>query len=79
MRVGQGFDAHRLEAGRRLMLGGVEVPSERGLAGHSDGDVLLHALADALLGALGEGDLGRHFPSSDAGLAGADSGGLLAR
>ena len=78
MRVGQGFDAHRLEAGRRLMLGGVEVPSERGLAGHSDGDVLLHALADALLGALGEGDLGRHFPSSDAGLAGADSGGLLA-
>ncbi len=77
MRVGQGFDAHRLEAGRPLMLGGVEIPFDRGLAGHSDGDVLLHAVADALLGALGDGDLGRHFPSSDAGLAGAASGGLL--
>ena len=77
MRVGQGFDAHRLVPGRPLWLGGVEVPHDRGLAGHSDGDVLLHAVADALLGALGEGDLGRHFPSSDASLAGAASGALL--
>ncbi len=77
MRVGQGFDAHRLVPGRALWLGGVQVPSERGLAGHSDGDVLLHAVADALLGALGEGDLGRHFPSSDASLEGAASAGLL--
>ena len=76
-RVGQGFDAHRLVPGRPLWLGGVEVPSERGLAGHSDGDVLLHAVTDALLGALGEGDLGRHFPSSDASLAGIASATLL--
>jgi 2-C-methyl-D-erythritol 2,4-cyclodiphosphate synthase len=65
MRIGQGFDAHRLVPARSLMLGGIEVPYERGLEGHSDGDVLLHAIADALLGALGEGDLGAHFPSSD--------------
>jgi len=65
MRIGQGFDAHRLVPARSLMLGGIEVPYERGLEGHSDGDVLLHAVADALLGALGEGDLGAHFPSSD--------------
>ena len=65
MRVGQGIDAHRLVAGRPLRLGGVEVPFERGLEGHSDGDVLLHAVASALLGALGAGDLGTHFPSSD--------------
>ena len=77
MRVGQGFDAHRLVPGRPLWLGGVEVPSDRGLAGHSDGDVLLHAVTDALLGALGEGDLGRHFPSSDASLAGIASATLL--
>ena len=69
-RVGQGFDAHRLVPGRPLVLAGVRVPCERGLEGHSDGDVLLHAVADALLGALGEGDLGRHFPSSDPALRG---------
>ena len=70
VRIGQGFDVHPLVAGRRLMLGGLEIPCERGLAGHSDGDVLLHAVASALLGALGEGDLGRHFPSSDPQLEG---------
>jgi len=79
VRIGQGFDAHALVPGRRLMLGGLEIPCERGLAGHSDGDVLLHAVASALLGALGEGDLGRHFPSSDPGLAGVASGALLRR
>ena len=73
MRIGQGFDAHRLVPGRRLVLGGIAIPSERGLEGHSDGDVLLHAVASALLGALGEGDLGQHFPSSDPGLAGISS------
>jgi 2-C-methyl-D-erythritol 2,4-cyclodiphosphate synthase len=78
-RVGQGFDAHRLVAGRPLVLGGVEVPHDRGLEGHSDGDALLHAVADALLGALGEGDLGVHFPSSDPSLAGIASSELLAR
>jgi 2-C-methyl-D-erythritol 2,4-cyclodiphosphate synthase len=65
MRVGQGFDVHRLVSGRALVLGGVRVPHARGLEGHSDADVLAHAVGDALLGALGEGDLGRHFPSSD--------------
>ena len=65
-RVGCGFDAHRLVSGRPLMLGGVAVPHERGLEGHSDGDCLIHAVCDALLGAAGEGDMGRHFPSSDA-------------
>ncbi|UCE87416.1 MAG: 2-C-methyl-D-erythritol 2,4-cyclodiphosphate synthase [Deltaproteobacteria bacterium] len=79
MRVGQGFDAHRLAAGRPLLLGGVEIPYERGLEGHSDGDVLLHAIASALLGALGAGDLGRHFPSSDPALAGIASGEILRR
>ncbi len=79
MRIGSGFDAHRLVAGRPLRLGGVAIPHERGLAGHSDGDVLLHAVASAVLGALGEGDLGRHFPSSDPSLAGIASGELLAR
>ena len=78
-RIGQGFDAHQLVAGRRLVLGGVEIPSEKGLLGHSDGDVLLHAVADAILGALGEGDLGRHFPSSDPELEGIESGKILAR
>lgn len=73
MRVGQGFDAHALVVGRPLRLGGIEVPHDRGLAGHSDGDVLLHAVTSALLGALGEGDLGRHFPSSDPAFAGAAS------
>jgi len=79
VRIGQGFDAHAFVPGRRLMLGGLEIPCERGLAGHSDGDVLLHAVASALLGALGEGDLGRHFPSSDPQLAGVASGELLRR
>jgi len=65
-RVGTGFDAHRLVDGRPLMLGGVHVAHPRGLEGHSDGDCLLHAVCDAILGALGEGDMGRHFPSTDA-------------
>jgi len=79
VRVGQGFDAHRLVPGRPLWLGGVEIPHDRGLEGHSDGDVLLHALASALLGALGEGDLGRHFPSEDPALRGIRSAEILAR
>jgi len=79
VRVGQGFDAHRLVPGRPLWLGGVEIPFERGLEGHSDGDVLLHAAASALLGALGLGDLGSHFPSSDERLRGASSRGILER
>lgn len=78
MRIGQGVDAHRLVAGRPLRLGGVEIPHPRGLEGHSDGDVLLHAIASALLGALGAGDLGRHFPSSEPRLKGIASGALLA-
>lgn len=65
MRVGIGYDVHRLVAGRRLVLGGIEIPSARGLDGHSDADVLAHAVGDALLGALGGGDLGEHFPSAD--------------
>jgi 2-C-methyl-D-erythritol 2,4-cyclodiphosphate synthase len=73
MRIGQGFDAHRLEPGCKLVLGGVTIPYARGLEGHSDGDVLFHAVADAILGAIGEGDLGRHFPSSDESLRGLDS------
>lgn len=72
-RVGSGFDAHRLAAGRPLMLGGIEVPFPRGLEGHSDGDCLLHAICDALLGAAGAGDMGRHFPSSDPKWKGAAS------
>jgi 2-C-methyl-D-erythritol 2,4-cyclodiphosphate synthase len=79
VRIGHGYDAHRLVAGRPLRLGGVDVPHSRGLEGHSDGDVLLHAITSALLGALGEGDLGRHFPSSDPALAGIASGELLSR
>ncbi|MEE2676949.1 MAG: 2-C-methyl-D-erythritol 2,4-cyclodiphosphate synthase [Myxococcota bacterium] len=78
MRVGQGFDAHRLVPDRPLRLGGIAVPHDRGLAGHSDGDVLLHAIASALLGALGQGDLGSHFPSSDPALADIASSRLLA-
>jgi len=78
LRIGQGFDAHRLTPGRPLKIGGVEIPHSRGLEGHSDGDVLLHAIASALLGALGDGDLGRHFPSSDPKLAGISSGVILA-
>lgn len=65
MRIGQGYDVHQLVADRRLLLGGVEIPFDRGLEGHSDGDALLHAVADAILGAIGAGDLGRHFPSSE--------------
>jgi 2-C-methyl-D-erythritol 4-phosphate cytidylyltransferase/2-C-methyl-D-erythritol 2,4-cyclodiphosphate synthase len=78
-RIGQGFDVHRLVAGRPLWLGGVRLPHERGLEGHSDGDVLLHAVTSALLGALGEGDLGSWFPSDDERWRGAASGDLLAR
>jgi 2-C-methyl-D-erythritol 2,4-cyclodiphosphate synthase len=73
LRVGQGFDAHRLVEGRPLLLGGVRVPYERGLEGHSDGDCLLHAVCDALLGAAAAGDMGRHFPSSDDRWKGASS------
>jgi len=79
VRIGQGIDAHQLVSGRPLFLGGVEIPFDRGLEGHSDGDVLLHAVASALLGALGEGDLGYHFPSSDPELAGIASTEILAR
>lgn len=64
-RIGMGYDVHRLVAGRRLILGGVEIPHPRGLDGHSDADVLLHAVADALLGAAGQGDIGEHFPNTD--------------
>jgi 2-C-methyl-D-erythritol 2,4-cyclodiphosphate synthase len=76
-RVGQGFDFHPLEPGRKLVLGGVEVAHDRGLKGHSDADVAAHALANAILGALGEGDLGRHFPDTDPRYANADSIALL--
>ena len=76
-RIGTGFDVHALVAGRPLVLGGVTVPYERGLAGHSDADVLLHAVADALLGALALGDIGRHFPDTDPRYRGADSRVLL--
>jgi len=78
LRIGQGFDFHPLEAGRRLVLGGVEVPHDRGLRGHSDADVAAHALANAILGALGEGDLGRHFSDQDPQYKDADSLKLLA-
>ena len=77
MRIGQGFDVHPLVPGRKLLLGGVEIPFESGLYGHSDADVLLHAIIDALLGAAGLGDIGRHFPDSDARWADADSRVLL--
>jgi 2-C-methyl-D-erythritol 2,4-cyclodiphosphate synthase len=73
IRVGQGFDFHPLLEGRKLILGGVEIPYERGLGGHSDADVAAHALANAILGALGAGDLGRHFPDSDPRYKNADS------
>ena len=78
-RIGHGFDAHRLAEGRPLILGGVRVPFERRLLGHSDADVLSHAVGDALLGALALGDLGKHFPDTDPAFAGADSLKLLAR
>ena len=78
-RIGVGYDVHRLAAGRPLILGGVEIPFPQGLAGHSDADVLSHALGDALLGALGLGDLGRHFPDSDLQYKGISSLRLLER
>jgi 2-C-methyl-D-erythritol 2,4-cyclodiphosphate synthase len=77
MRVGQGFDIHALVAGRKLVIGGVEIPYERGLAGHSDADVLLHAICDALIGAAALGDIGTHFPDTDPRYRGADSRVLL--
>ena len=77
MRIGQGFDAHALVAGRKLIVGGVDIPYEKGLAGHSDADVLVHALCDALLGAAGLGDIGSHFPDTDSRYHGVDSRGLL--
>ena len=76
-RVGHGYDVHRLVSGRRLILGGVEIPWEKGLLGHSDADVLTHAVMDALLGAAAMGDIGRLFPDNDPAYAGADSIGLL--
>ena len=78
-RIGHGYDVHRLVEGRRLILGGVDIPCERGLLGHSDADVALHALADAILGALALGDIGKHFPDSDPAYEGADSAKLLGR
>jgi len=77
LRVGNGFDVHAFVTGRRLVLGGVTVPHERGLEGHSDADVLLHAVCDAILGALALGDIGMHFPDSDPRWKGADSRALL--
>jgi 2-C-methyl-D-erythritol 2,4-cyclodiphosphate synthase len=77
MRIGQGFDAHALIAGRKLVIGGVAIPHEKGLAGHSDADVLIHAVCDALLGAAGLGDIGSHFPDSDARYKDIDSRRLL--
>ena len=76
-RIGHGYDVHRLAEGRRLILGGVDIPWERGLLGHSDADVLTHAVMDALLGAAGLGDIGQHFPDTDPAYAGADSLKLL--
>ncbi len=73
MRIGEGYDVHRLAEGRKLILGGVEIPYEKGLLGHSDADAALHALSDALLGALALGDIGQHFPDSDERWRGADS------
>ncbi|MBR4016699.1 MAG: 2-C-methyl-D-erythritol 2,4-cyclodiphosphate synthase [Oscillospiraceae bacterium] len=77
MRIGHGYDVHRLTEGRNLILGGVKIPYEKGLLGHSDADVLLHAVSDALLGAAGLGDIGRHFPDTDPAYKDADSLKLL--
>lgn len=77
MRIGQGYDVHKLVEGRRLVLGGVEIPHDKGLLGHSDADVLLHAICDALLGAAGLGDIGKHFPDTDEKYKGIDSRVLL--
>jgi 2-C-methyl-D-erythritol 2,4-cyclodiphosphate synthase len=76
-RIGQGYDCHALVPGRKLIIGGVSIPHQTGLLGHSDADVLLHAITDALLGAAGLGDIGRHFPDTDAQFSGADSRVLL--
>jgi len=77
VRIGQGFDVHPLVEGRKLIIGGVQIAYHKGLDGHSDADVLLHAICDALLGAAGLGDIGRHYPDTDASYAGADSRALL--
>jgi len=77
MRIGHGYDVHQLGTERKLMLGGVEIPWEKGLLGHSDADVLLHAISDAILGAIGEGDIGKHFPDSDPAYKGISSVKLL--
>jgi 2-C-methyl-D-erythritol 2,4-cyclodiphosphate synthase len=79
MRIGVGYDVHRLVEGRRLFLGGVEIPHSKGLLGHSDGDVLLHALCDAILGAISEGDIGTHFPDRDESIKGIESVRILSR
>jgi 2-C-methyl-D-erythritol 2,4-cyclodiphosphate synthase len=78
LRIGEGWDVHALVPGRKLIIGGVDIPFDRGLLGHSDADVLLHAITDALLGAAALGDIGQHFPDTDAALKGADSIKLLA-
>jgi 2-C-methyl-D-erythritol 2,4-cyclodiphosphate synthase len=78
MKIGIGYDAHRLVEGRRLFLGGIEIPFEKGLLGHSDGDVLIHAICDAILGAISEGDIGVHFPDSDDRIKGIESVKILA-
>ncbi|MDF2724387.1 MAG: 2-C-methyl-D-erythritol 2,4-cyclodiphosphate synthase, partial [Paenibacillus sp.] len=79
IRIGHGFDVHQLAEGRKCIIGGVDIPYEKGLLGHSDADVLLHAISDAILGALGEGDIGKHFPDTDAAYKDADSVKLLER
>lgn len=76
-RIGQGFDVHQLVEGRPLIIGGIEIPYEKGLLGHSDADVLLHTITDACLGAIGEGDIGKHFPDTDPAFKDADSAKLL--
>jgi 2-C-methyl-D-erythritol 2,4-cyclodiphosphate synthase len=77
IRIGQGFDVHQLVEGRKLIIGGIEIPYDKGLLGHSDADVLLHAITDAILGALGLGDIGKYFPDTDAAFKDADSQVLL--
>ena len=77
MRVGVGYDVHRLVEGRKLFLGGIEIPYHKGLLGHSDGDVLIHAICDAILGAMGEGDIGTHFPDTDKSIQGIESTKIL--
>ena len=79
IRIGHGYDVHKLVEGRRLILGGVDIPHEKGLLGHSDADVLLHAISDSLLGAVALGDIGKHFPDTDAAYKNADSLVLLSR